>query len=84
MEDDALNEALKKRIAAANKPKALQVGRELWNKLWNDHRIQRKSVTIKESGLSLDGIELPFLDGNIYIEVDLSLSECEYRFFPED
>lgn len=65
--DDALNEELKN--YTENKPKAVRVGVELWKKLKVDDRITTKG-------------DFDYLDSDIYVEYDLSLDDCEHKFFP--
>lgn len=83
MIDDALNglnDTLKNR--ADDRPKAVKLGRKLWDKLNSDGRLKRKNVTIKEQQKVWDGIELPFLDDDIYAELDEQLDDCEYTLLP--
>jgi hypothetical protein len=76
---EALDEALN---GLAVRPKGIQVGNELWKGLESAGRISRKSVIIKECNMIWDGIKLPFLDDNIYVEACPSLGPCEYAFPP--
>ncbi len=65
--DDALNEELKNR--ADDRPKAVRVGTELWKKLKADGRITTKD-------------EFDYFNGDMYVEYDISLDDCEHKFFP--
>lgn len=65
--DDALNEELEN--CASKKPKAVRVGTDLWKKLKADGRITTKG-------------DFDYLNDDIYVEYDLSLDDCEHKFFP--
>lgn len=59
------------------KPKGVKVGAELYKELVHGGRVERQRALI--GGILDIGLELPYLDGDIYVHVDPELDDWAYE-----